>query len=131
MGNAAPAAKAEPSALLKVERLGPVLSVGLNRPAKRNALNDGIILAIQDCLADIPDGIGAVVIHGVGDHFSSGLNLSELAEHDATDGLRHSQMWHRGFDRIQYSRVPVIAALRGAGIGGGLELGCAAPISVA
>ena len=101
MGNAAPAATADVSVLLKVERSGPVLSVGLNRPAKRNALNDGIILAIGDCFSNIPDGIGAVVIHGVGDHFSSGLDLSELTEHDATDGLRHSQMWHRVFDRIQ------------------------------
>ena len=40
-------------------------------------------------------------------------------------------MWHRVFDRIQYSRVPVIAALRGAVIGGGLELACAAHIRVA
>ena len=78
-----------------------------------------------------PDGIGAVVIHGIGDHFSSGLDLSELTEHDATEGLRHSQMWHRVFDRIQYSRVPVIAALKGAVIGGGLELACAAHIRVA
>ena len=131
MGNAASVATTEPSALLRIETAGPVLSVGLNRPAKRNALNDGIILALQDCFSDIPEGIGAVVIHGVGDHFSSGLDLSELTEHDATDGLRHSQMWHRVFDRIQYSRVPVIAALRGAVIGGGLELACAAHIRVA
>ena len=40
-------------------------------------------------------------------------------------------MWHRVFDRIQYSRIPVIAALRGAVIGGGLELACAAHIRVA
>src|SRR6202051_426692 len=131
MAHAAAAAPADPSALLKVEAIGPVLSVGLNRLAKRNALNDGIMLAIQDCFADIPDGIGAVVIHGIGDHFSSGLDLSELTEHDATDGLRHSQMWHRGFDRVQYCRVPVIAALKGAVIGGGLELACAAHIRVA
>jgi enoyl-CoA hydratase/carnithine racemase len=131
MGNAAPAATAERSALLKIETIGAVLSVGLNRPAKRNALNDDIILAIQDCFADLPDGIGAVVIHGIGDHFSSGLDLSELTDHDATGGLIHSQMWHRVFDRIQYSRVPVIAALRGAVIGGGLELACAAHIRVA
>jgi enoyl-CoA hydratase/carnithine racemase len=131
MGNAAPAATADRSALLKVEISGPVLSVGLNRPAKRNALNDGIIGAIHDCFATIPDGIGAIVIHGIGDHFSSGLDLSELTEHDATEGLRHSQMWHRVFDRIQYSRVPVIAALKGAVIGGGLELACAAHIRVA
>src|ERR1700709_1031165 len=131
MANAATAATAGPSALLRIETLGTVLSVGPNRPAKPNALNDGIMLAIQDCFSDIPDGIGAVVIHGIGDHFSSGLDLSELTEHDATDGLLHSQMWHRVFDRIQYSRVPVIAALKGAVIGGGLEPACAAPIGVA
>src|SRR6187402_3297183 len=131
MGNAAPAATADRSALLEIEQVGAVLSVGLNRPAKRNALNDGIILAIQDCFSDLPEGVGAVVIHGIGDHFSSGLDLSELTEQDASEGLRHSQMWHRVFDRVQYCRVPVIAALKGAVIGGGLELACAAHIRVA
>src|SRR5258708_24208256 len=130
MGNAVSAA-AGPSDLLTIEQSGAVLMVGLNRPAKRNALNDGIILALQDCFSDLPEGIGAVVIHGIGDHFSSGLDLSELTEQDATEGLRHSQMWHRVFDRVQYCRVPVIAALKGAVIGGGLELACAAHIRVA
>src|SRR4026209_1142255 len=130
MGNASTAA-AGSSDLLKIEQKGAVLTVGLNRPAKRNALNDGIILAIQDCFSNLPEGVGAVVIHGIGDHFSSGLDLSELTEHDATEGLRHSQMWHRVFDRIQYSPVPVIAALKGAVIGGGLELACAVHIRVA
>ena len=130
MVNASSAAAGQ-SDLLKIEQVGAVLTVGLNRPAKRNALNDGIILAIQDCFSNLPEDIGAVVIHGIGDHFSSGLDLSELTEHDATEGLRHSQMWHRVFDRIQYSRIPVIAALKGAVIGGGLELACAAHIRVA
>ncbi len=129
MGNAAVAPGS--FGLLKIEQSGAVLSAGLNRPAKRNALNDGIIHEIGDCFSKLPENVGAVVIHGIGDHFSSGLDLSELTEHDATEGLRHSQMWHRVFDRIQYSRVPVIAALRGAVIGGGLELACAAHIRVA
>src|SRR6266404_5663876 len=126
MGNAVPAATADRSALLEIETIGAVLSVGLNRPAKRNALNDGIILAIQDCFSNLPDGVGAVVIHGIGDHFSSGLDLSELTEHDATEGLRHSQMWHRVFDRIQYSRIAEPSAYfalpegqRGIFVGGG------------
>jgi (methylthio)acryloyl-CoA hydratase len=131
MGNADAAGTAGQGTHLKVERQGPVLTVGLNRPPKRNALNDGIILEIGECFANLPDDLGAVVIHGIGDHFSSGLDLSELTEHDATGGLLHSQMWHRVFDRIQYSRVPVIAALKGAVIGGGLELACAAHIRVA
>src|SRR6201991_4855590 len=130
MGNAASAAAGQ-SDLLKLEQVGAVLTVGLNRPAKRNSLYDGIIIALQDCFSNLPENIGAVVIHGIGEHFSSGLDLSELRERDATEGLVHSQLWHRVFDRIQYSRVPVIAALKGAVIGGGLELACAAHIRVA
>ena len=119
------------SDVLQIETKGAVLCIGLNRPAKRNALNDRLILDLGAAMTDIPETIGAVVIHGVGDHFSAGLDLSELSERDATEGLQHSQMWHRVFDRIQYARVPVIAALRGAVIGGGLEMACAAHIRVA
>mgnify|MGYP001089628901 CR=1 FL=1 len=119
------------SSLLAIEKVGAVLTVGLNRPAKRNALNDGIIAEIERCFAELPDDIGAVVLHGIGDHFSSGLDLSELSERDATEGLMHSRVWHRAFDKIQFSRAPVIAALKGAVIGGGLELACAAHIRVA
>ncbi|WP_316206356.1 MULTISPECIES: crotonase/enoyl-CoA hydratase family protein [unclassified Bradyrhizobium] len=130
MGNA-DTASAQDSALLQIEQRGAVLTVGLNRPSKRNALNDAIIQDIGDCFAGLPDDVRAVVIHGIGDNFSSGLDLSELRERDATEGLVHSQTWHRVFDRIQYCRVPVIAALKGAVIGGGLELACAAHIRVA
>src|SRR5258708_17964893 len=131
MGTPISGATTASSALLVTEQMGAVLTVGLNRPAKRNALNDGIILAIQDCFSSIPDDVRAVVVHGVGAHFSAGLDLSELTERDATAGLIHSQMWHRVFDRIQYSRVPVIAALQGAVIGGGLELARAAGVRLA
>jgi enoyl-CoA hydratase/carnithine racemase len=57
MGNAVPAT-AGPSELLAIEQTGAVLTVGLNRPAKRNALNDGIILAIQDCFSHLPKASG-------------------------------------------------------------------------
>ena len=82
MGNASSAAAGQ-SDLLKIEQVGAVLTVGLNRPAKRNALNDGIILAIQDCFSNLPENTGAVVIHGIGDHFSSGLDLSEMQTAEA------------------------------------------------
>jgi enoyl-CoA hydratase/carnithine racemase len=129
MAQASPATNI-PSSLLAIEQVGAVLTVGLNRPAKRNALNDGIIAEIERCFTELPDDIGAVVLHGIGDHFSSGLDLSELSERDATEGLMHSRVWHRAFDKIQFSRAPVIAALKGAVIGGGLELACAAHIRV-
>ncbi|HWW48106.1 MAG TPA: crotonase/enoyl-CoA hydratase family protein [Xanthobacteraceae bacterium] len=126
-----PASSAGPSAVLDIAQVGAVLTVGLNRPAKRNALNDTIILELDACFGCLPKDVRAVVIHGHGDHFSAGLDLSELVERDAAEGLAHSRMWHRTFDRIQHCRVPVIAALKGAVIGGGLELACAAHIRVA
>jgi enoyl-CoA hydratase/carnithine racemase len=129
MGNAPSAA--DSAALLVTDRVGQILTVGLNRPHKRNALNDSTVLALEQCFTSIPDDVRVVVVHGVGDNFSSGLDLSELSERDVVEGLDHSRMWHRVFDRIQFARVPVIAALRGAVIGGGLELACACHIRVA
>ncbi len=131
MANASAARSDAIGGLLAIEARGPVLVAGLNRPAKRNALNDGLIAELDACFAALSADVRCVVLHGAGEHFSAGLDLSELSERDATEGLVHSQMWHRTFDRIQYCRVPVIAALRGAVIGGGLEMACAAHIRVA
>jgi len=72
-----------------------------------------------------------VVIAGNGDHFCAGLDLSDLNELDAYEGAEHSRVWHRVFDNIQFGRVPVVAALHGAVIGGGLELACCAHVRVA
>ncbi len=63
--------------------------------------------------------------------FSAGLDLSELSECDTVEGIAHSRLWHRIFENIQFGRVPVIAVLKGAVIGGGLELACAAHLRVA
>jgi enoyl-CoA hydratase/carnithine racemase len=57
--------------------------------------------------------------------------LSEVRENTTTEGVHHSRMWHAAFERVQFGRVPVIAVLRGAVVGGGLELATAAHIRVA
>lgn len=116
---------------LTIERDGPVMSVRLARPAKRNALNDEMILWIERIFTAIPDGVGAIVLAGEGDHFSAGLDLYELRERNAMEGVHHSRMWHRVIESIQFGPVPVVAALQGAVVGGGLELATAAHIRVA
>jgi len=110
---------------------GEVALIRLNRAEKRNALDDRTVLGLQAFFAAIPDGVKAVILYGAGDHFSAGLDLSQLTERDATEGVGHSMMWHRAFERIQFGKVPVIAVLHGAVVGGGLELACAAHIRIA
>lgn len=108
-----------------------VAVIRLTRPAKRNALNDGLILAIRNLFETMPEGVRAAVIDGDGEHFCAGLDLSELKERDAGQGLHHSRMWHAALECVQYGPVPVVAALHGAVVGGGLELASACHIRVA
>jgi enoyl-CoA hydratase/carnithine racemase len=116
---------------LHFERRNAVGILRLSRPQKRNALDDATIQGIEDFFAAIPDDIKALVVHGEGEHFCAGLDLSELSERDVAAGIAHSRAWHRAFERIEFGRVPVVAVLHGAVVGGGLELAAACHIRVA
>jgi enoyl-CoA hydratase/carnithine racemase len=116
---------------LVLERHGAVAVLRLTRPAKRNALDDATVLGIETFFASPPSWARAVVLDAEGDHFSAGLDLAELTERDTLEGLDHSMMWHRAFGRLEQGNVPVVAVLRGAVIGGGLELASSAHIRVA
>jgi enoyl-CoA hydratase/carnithine racemase len=94
-----------------------VAVIRLTRSAKRNALNDGLILALRDLFEKMPAGVRAAVIDGEGPHFCAGLDLSELKERDAGQGLYHSRMWHAALERVQYGPVP--EGSRGIFVGGG------------
>jgi len=116
---------------LRARRVGKVAVLTLARPAKRNALNDAAVLGIERFFSTLPEGIASVVIDAEGDHFCAGLDLSEMAERDTLSGVRHSRMWHRAFEQIEFGPVPVVSALKGAVVGGGLELAAATHLRVA
>lgn len=120
-----------PTESLQLQRSEQILWVGINRPHKRNALNDELILGIEKVFEHIPAEVRCVVVHGIGQHFSAGLDLAELRERDAVQGLHHSRMWHRVLDKVQFGPVPVVGVLHGAVVGGGLELAAACHIRVA
>ena len=117
--------------LLRVEQSDAVLHVRLNRPAKRNALNDTLVEQLQLAFTHLPADVRAVLLSGEGDHFSAGLDLSELQERNVAEAVVHSRSWHAAFEHIQFGRVPVVAVLHGAVVGGGLELAVAAHVRVA
>lgn len=127
-----PASSATQSASpILVHQEGNVLVIQLNRPEKRNAINDTTVAALDDVFSNLSDSVGAVVIKSTSENFSAGLDLSELSERDATEGVAHSRSWHKAFEKIEFGRVPVVSVLKGAVIGGGLELAIACHIRVA
>ena len=89
------------------------------------------MLGIERFFTHLPDDIQCVVLAAEGKHFSAGLDLSEMGDHDTISGVRHSRMWHRILELIEFGPVPVVCALHGAVVGGGLELAAAAHLRVA
>jgi len=116
---------------LKVERRGAVANLTLARPEKRNALNDATVLGLEAFFTTLPTGVKAVLLAAEGAHFSAGLDLSELKILSTEEGIEHSRVWHRVFDKIEFGRVPVVTVMHGAVVGGGLELAAATHIRVA
>jgi enoyl-CoA hydratase/carnithine racemase len=116
---------------LAIEQRGALAIVRLDRPAKRNAVNDALIASLERFFEAPPPEAKAVVLAGNGEHFCAGLDLSEHEHRDAFGVMQHSQMWHRVFEKIQFGRLPVVTAMQGGVIGGGLELAAAAHVRVA
>jgi enoyl-CoA hydratase/carnithine racemase len=119
------------SDVLTFEVVGAVAKIGINRPAKRNALSDQLVRELHRCFEDLPETVKAVVLYGHGEHFCAGLDLAAVRLQSVAEGMYHSRMWHAAFERVQFGRAPVIAVLHGAVIGGGFELASAAHIRVA
>ena len=116
---------------IELDRDGEILFVRLNRPDKRNAMNDALFAGLQRVFTSIPDAIRVVVLSGNGEHFSAGLDLGSIVDQSAAEGAMHSLMGHRAFDAVQFGRVPVVAVMHGAVVGAGLELAAAAHVRVA
>jgi enoyl-CoA hydratase/carnithine racemase len=117
--------------VLILEQQGNISHLMLNRPEKRNALNDDLVAALDAFFADVPEQTRAIVISGTGGHFSSGLDLSQHVARQPLDVMAHSRNWHRVMARIAHSPVPVVAAMSGAVMGGGLEFAAACHVRVA
>ncbi|MEO0637973.1 MAG: methylthioacryloyl-CoA hydratase [Pseudomonadota bacterium] len=115
------------------EREGGLYVVSLNRPSKRNALD---VVTIEELIRFFSgarmSGVKAVVLTGEGDHFCAGLDLVEhwKADRSADDFMHVCLRWHEAFNKMEYGGVPIIAALQGAVVGGGLELASAAHVRV-
>ena len=110
---------------------GPVTTLTLTRPEKRNAMSDALLDEIAAVFRAPPDGTRVVVIHGEGGHYCAGLDLSEQQHRTPEEAVHHSRSWHAALDQVQFGGLPAVSALTGAVIGGGLELATATHVRVA
>lgn len=117
--------------VLKVEIEGDIATLTMNRPAKRNAMSDELLEKIATFLSRPPKGVRAAVLAGSGGHFCSGVDLSEHMDRDPESNMLHSRGWHTLLDTVQYGGLPVVSAMSGAVIGGGLEIATATHVRVA
>jgi len=118
---------------LLVEREGPVVTLTMNRPERRNAMTLAMFARLADAWDEIdadPD-VRVCILTGAGDHFSAGMDLRAMAG-DADDGddydvkgrmERDGSDWiYDGLLKTRHPRVPVIAAVEGNAIAGGTEI---------
>jgi methylglutaconyl-CoA hydratase len=113
-----------------------IFTITLNRPEKRNALNDVLINNLKDALreAEKDENLRAIVIKGAGKDFCSGADLSALqkiAESDVLENLRDAENLMELFAMIRKIKIPVIAAVHGRALAGGCGLATACDIVVA
>jgi methylglutaconyl-CoA hydratase len=115
---------------------GAVALVTLNRPEKRNALNDEVVGGLKEALrdADSREEVRAVLVTGAGADFCSGADLSALrkiSEGSVVENLEDAQSLMELYALMRRVRVPVVAAVRGRALAGGCGLATACDIVLA
>ena len=108
--------------------------ITVNRPEKLNPLNIDTVDALDACFADISSdsGVKAVILTGAGEKaFVVGADISQLTELSALSGQQWGLRGQQVFSRIENLTKPVIAAVNGYALGGGLELAMSCHIRIA
>jgi enoyl-CoA hydratase/carnithine racemase len=117
---------------LRLETAGPVATLTIDRPAKRNAMSFEMWSAIPGLLSSLDSSVRVLVIQG-GEHFSAGADISEFTtlRSGAEGATRYSDAVHAAERAIAMFGRPTIAVINGFCIGGGCEIALACDIRIA
>ena len=122
--------------MLLTETTGSIRLLTLNRPDKRNSLNDGLIAALKNAFraADADESLRCIIIRGAGKDFCSGADhsaLQKIAAASFEENVEDARSLAELFELIRKVRVPVIAAVHGRALAGGCGLATACDIVLA
>lgn len=110
-----------------------IMTLTLNRPDKLNALNDDVLTALSDAIAEAKHdpSINALLLTGTGKAFCAGADIARLAECDAQSGYQFACDGQAVFRQLETLGKPSLAAINGFAFGGGCELAMSATLRIA
>ena len=116
-----------------VEKDGQIAIVTINRPDALNAINIETMTEIGHAMLEVgdDDSVRAVIVTGAGKAFVAGADIAELQMKDGMEARAISQLGQRTFNIVENIAKPVIAAVNGYALGGGLELAMACDVRIA
>lgn len=113
---------------VQIERNQAIATVTINRPEKLNALNREVVAALTEAFESLAGdpSVRAVILTGAGDKaFVAGADIAEIRAQDPIGAADLARAGQALMDRIETMPIPVIAAINGYALGGGLELALA------
>lgn len=119
---------------LLLEHSGRIAVVTVNRPEKLNALDNSVVAELRTMMEELAENgeVGAIILTGAGEKaFIAGADIGMLAKQGVLDGAANSRQGQELTMTMERSSVPILAAINGYALGGGLELALACDLRFA